>query len=715
MNPRFIYSLENYPIPRDEKNDGNTYLINMGHQCPHDDLHVAASRGQINEMSAILERDPDALNRFHSMHGTTPICWALEENKQNAINFLLDRGANVLVTKHPFVIYHPLHFLQLTDACERTEIIGNLFVLTDSWISDTYKQAKVLPHERVVNLLQSIFLLVQHEYYQYTEALEERIKELELILQNFKLSNEIKIVYNIALLRIKHLVFDELVKRTPQARISQALVERALLARRQLELSLEAIPWDIRSEDLSIELYLHANLYTDNSDNRDNIFILCYAIANQLAQGGAANLQAAIHLRKSLLLSSKEEHGAIDVDCMIEVGRAIILLSEIKIKNYSLAALLLVAAFKLVDNTSLNNSYVILDMLTLVEELSPKYIIVIRAKVTSLLLRAKLSSENNRSNVTKRLLAEVIGAQLANSQACVIARQYHADFVKSITKSIVVAEMQRLQAAPKETLDIFKNCIYIILNYESATEDLSLSSYLNTIIHKIMLGFHAKVLQDREIFIPLKVLLEEFLNDVIQCSNNLSVKAVAADFHIKIANIDYAIQLYQNILFDALRFEWGFFQETLLTVEIVTRDVLHNNVLSLSIKELHFYTKELPGKLSLEMIDKFIQSFSQARQFGWLGKIYLLVADKISVENENMFLSISEKSELMQRNQIFKQKMSDISKQIIASSQPTNNDTVVGLQTRGLFALADHPHPSISLNDQIDSMASMVSAMQIGP
>jgi hypothetical protein len=694
MNPRLRYSLQHHPVPPDEKNNGNTYLIGAGHQSPHDDLHFAAARGLVAEMIAILNNDPGALNRFHSLHGTTPICWAIAADQQSAIKLLLDYDAQVILTKHPFVFYHPLHFLNYTDEYARTDIIEYLFSNAAAWIKNTYRYANELPHESVINLLQSIFLLLRHEYYDFTGEVEKRILGLKHLLEKFILPDELKIINHISLLHIQHLVYDEMVMSTM---MSQAVAELALSLRRQFELALEEIPQTVRSEDLSVEIFLHANTLTEENATTDNLFMLCYSIADQLAQGGSLNLRAAIHLKKSMQLCSMEEYPTLDVDCMIEVRKALILLKEIKFKNYPLASLLFTAAMKVAANTSVGNTTVIFEMLALVAPLSPKNSLTTRASIAFKLLHANFMSEENRSDDALKLLSDVVTTQFNDTQACLMKNKNHAAFVEDTIKMIVNSELQRFLIMPKRALEIFKNCIYIVSNYQGATDDPQLGRYLNNIIYDLVSELNRRILSKFDVVVSLKQLFDEFLSEVLHLTNNLCFKAAYADFQIKMYNTDYGLYLYQSLLFEALPFEWDFFQEVLLTMQLIARDVLCDEALLHSITALHFYSKALTKDFSLQMIDSFIQSYVNtgqlAAKYEWLARLYFLVANK--------FISDSSTPELLQRNQIFKQKMALVNGQALA---------LAGLQTHGLFAL---PNTRQSMGGSIDGLTGSVAGIRL--
>ncbi len=638
MNPRLSYSLKYFPVPPDEKNADNIpYAIDAGHQTPYDDLHAAAARGDIVAMQAILRQNPEALNRFHSLHGTTPLCWAIMAEEESAMNLLLEYFADVLLTPLPFINYQPLHFLDLTEEYSRSEVIDKLFATIDTAIKDACIHADKLPPAKVVNLLQTTLLLLRHEYYSFTGEIENRILVLKGILDNCIAPVELKTIYKISILHLQQMVYDELVETTPNL-MSQAIADLALLLREELERELAKIPHTLRCEDLSMELVLYASSLREAVVTHDNFILLCYSIADQLALGGSLHLRAAIHLQKALHYCELETYPTKDVNCMIEVRQALFILKDIDFKNLSLAELLFDAALQIAANTDTDNTPVLFEMLALVPPLSPKNSLTNRAIIAYKLLNANLQSEFNQSNRVFQLLSEVGTLQFNDTRACNLKQRFHMTYVEDTIKAITNTELRRLPTQPKLSLDILRNSVYIVTNYIAATEDPQLVGNLHNIIYDFSEEFYQRILKHGDIVLPLKPLFEDFFVNVITITNNLYLKAAYAYFHIKMSNTGYAMQLYQKVLVEALASNWDFFHEVLSIMHKVTRAVCGDEALANSFNVLSFTSKPLLRELSLQTLGAFKQGYVNTlrlpNHYAWLAELYGHVASKIINEHE---------------------------------------------------------------------------------
>jgi ankyrin repeat protein len=206
LNPRFRFSVsESGPSP------SQTILLNPGNisylTSSADALHRAASLGDTASMAAILEADPVALNRPHSFHGTTPICWSLLYQKHEATELLLSYNPSLLPLMVPSESYYPIYFLNTkskTYAPVELEVINRtrhvLFNVVSALASNELY---------VVAYLQGLFALARCGLDDYAQ-LSILVDSLLVRLKNFDIEPGLKNCYILITLLGRKTLWDSL-------------------------------------------------------------------------------------------------------------------------------------------------------------------------------------------------------------------------------------------------------------------------------------------------------------------------------------------------------------------------------------------------------------------------------------------------------------------------------------------------------------------------
>jgi ankyrin repeat protein len=85
-------------------------------------IHDAAREGRVKELESLLQQDPALVNKVDK-YGLTPLHWACDHGQIDAVNLLIEKGADVNFVEKRLFLRQPIHFATLNGNINITKIL----------------------------------------------------------------------------------------------------------------------------------------------------------------------------------------------------------------------------------------------------------------------------------------------------------------------------------------------------------------------------------------------------------------------------------------------------------------------------------------------------------------------------------------------------------------------------------------------------------------
>jgi hypothetical protein len=292
MNPRLQYNFGNVPVntaaeSTEEKTPDNT-TRNVELHSPADALHKAAAAGDVSQITTILSNDPDAINRFHSIHQTTPICWALDNNQDAAVELLMTRGADFFITAHTYSFYYPLHYMRYKGTEHQLKIFKGIYEHIISLGNVQNITSPILLTGIYQNLL---FLLENSSDISHLHKLFEEVRNI--IYAGTAITPDL-----LHLVIREHTVFCQFEQNPPKAINLQFVKDMKIRLAIVIERLLISFPTNNKNTNLSYEIFNYAKRL--NQQLGVHLLNLCFQTARKLLSENDSHFDAAIALEHTL-------------------------------------------------------------------------------------------------------------------------------------------------------------------------------------------------------------------------------------------------------------------------------------------------------------------------------------------------------------------------------------------------------------------------------
>jgi hypothetical protein len=157
------------------------------HQLPNDTLHAAAAIGYVSEMQGLLAHQPQLANQTHSLEGTIPLCWALQNSQTQAAALLIDQSHLPRVA--PLPRNSPLHYLNPKWVKANPDLTKKMLTNTRNALNYSYTFAlDSLNCLELSTLIQNYLLIMKHGKEGFLSTIDIGIK-VEACLNKLYLSD----------------------------------------------------------------------------------------------------------------------------------------------------------------------------------------------------------------------------------------------------------------------------------------------------------------------------------------------------------------------------------------------------------------------------------------------------------------------------------------------------------------------------------------------
>jgi hypothetical protein len=568
MNSRSTYSIDTSQRSSDEHAE-----YNAGDN-PADALHKAAEIGDVAQMEEILRHDPRALDRFHSVHGTTPLCWAADNDRDSsALDFLIRQHADPLIAPRTAYFYYPIAFLISLSPEIQPQLHKNLLSYVQERVVQLFPQMAMLSRDYLISIYYNVLLLIGHDA--CTLELRTNLSKLKQQIMQRVMTEDERAIISLSLML---------------AESANLSCDLSLLDKDPCLELISDFPAHIKNDELSCELYLYANHAMEKECSFD--LSPYYELALKLMHAPNPAFRAAIHLKKSIyhansafesdsdsdsefsdneMESESEDEKSVEEPLenltKFHVENAVDILNNLSFKNDMLALLLRVTVVQVYPVTKTFDSELLLNLLSLsrhfevnefalqeiqiiVEVIMAKQALYINDHIqvcthlTSILIYHRNLIEIDRQ-IDRPLEAshsEIMGAIL----------EFIGRRSTEILLELAVGETNQYQF--DQVLNIFLLCVIIMDYYDLASQPLNFLDD-ESLGFETLFNFKVTLLTNPATLLMYHPSLEKVLADLLQRTKKytLTINLIRAAYDIfKTKNMAY-FPNYEACLMEALR------------------------------------------------------------------------------------------------------------------------------------------------------------------
>ncbi len=645
MNSRLIYSLDH--------TYGNFTEYHAGDN-PADAMHKAAEMGDVNQMAIILARDPESLNRLHSVHGTSPLCWAIGNYRDpTALDFLIRYQADPLTALNTASYHYPLAFLTLVQKELQTPLHQLLLNYVEGWIGLLLPQMNSLSTNFLIAIYHNVLLLIGHDI--RNDYLFESLPRLkELIMQRDLTSDQREVIsLSFMLAETAHLPFD-----------FSGLSNDSCLS------LINQFSAHIKDDELSCELVLYANRVMEDEDQSFDLSPY-YELALKLMNGSNEAFKASIHLNKSIYHATCEHLSESDSDSLdmdsgsddekstdelldnhinFNIQRAIDILNSLAFKNNTLAMLLRTTVAKtfrlLVENT--RDIEQILELLKLSQNFEMERFALQEIQLITAMFKAKNALLNDDQTELGIHLNHIIYLQRSLSDIDRPLAAFHSDIMEAALEVIgqeiigMLAMQVFVENIHNEVFNALNNfvlCVVIMDYYDLIA--FPILDYLSkdSLGFKTLYYFKNEILTNSQALIMYHSYFDQALQHLSYSTKKYTtlLAMITAAFNIfKSQSMDQHFPRYEAALINALRAsDYSLFTAGLQEIIPMLANDNDSSAMSPLVNTLaeHFDRfRKTPSKLFIEL---FFNNFIVARDIvthPWLASIYYHAIEKVIAE-----------------------------------------------------------------------------------
>jgi hypothetical protein len=601
----------------------------------NDQLHFLARMGDSAAIENYVRVFPESINHFHSVHGTTPICWAIQEGNDTAVITLLNLGANLLLTATPLQCNFPLSFYKIKLPEIQTDAHKFLLAKTKAALS-LCSDPSALSDGDLFNFIQGSWLVMSHEFYlDYPDLIVMKNQLLSLtgillarLAGSAQLKADIHLLLSAYLFHNEVAVYQEMISynqvNVMSADDSHHFIDEVEAIENEIDEKLDLIPGNDRDADLSIALLIqtsHPSLHS--IDDSDLDLELYYNISLRLIDD--ASLSAVILIKKSIFYLVYD-----DLEMALEsLADALVRLQLINTKNSYLAAFLFVSVLEIYNEDEIVDNNILIKLLELSLQLDNNTINRCHFGIALEIIRLKHAlNANAATSIITQIFTRT--SQYFVSLPQPSSLDYHHRKFLDVELSLLGNEMiSHLKSNYQDeekfllTSHCLSYCIRILHHYSSATYMAPETEKLEKRVHDLMINFDNEILKNPDILIRHMSHHIMFLQFQTAYMRSVIVMNMLADIYIKANRSQDAIAQYKTIL--ALSLDnydlQSFFEASL---------ALHKEMLKLNMPEASYLILFndalvlLQSNLSLNCMDHFLEVYKHTVASGhkWLASLY---------------------------------------------------------------------------------------------